>query len=134
MENDFVIPSKPIFYHRSVHDIYSITELGDNAFHDQLNNYHPNIKLTIEVNSTKFLETKLTNINSAYKFDVYQNNTKLPSPWTSKTPKRYQRNTINGDLHRLKRISSNFDEEILLIKEVSLMNSKRVKNVEIKVL
>ena len=29
----------------------------------------------------------------------------------------YKRNTINGDLHRLKRISSIFDEEIHLIKE-----------------
>ena len=35
----------------------------------------------------------------------------------SKTPKRYKRNTINGDLHRSKRISSNFDKEIPLIKE-----------------
>ena len=32
-------------------------------------------------------------------------------------PKRYKRNTINGDLHCSKRISSNFDEEITLIKE-----------------
>ena len=32
-------------------------------------------------------------------------------------PKRYNRNTTDDDLHRLKRISSNFDEEISLIKE-----------------
>ena len=51
------------------------------------------------------------------KFNIYWKNTKLPSPWTSKTPKRYKQNTINGDLHRSKRISSNFDEEIPLIKE-----------------
>ena len=63
------------------------------------------------------MDTKLTNINCTYKFNVYRKNTKLPSPWTSKTPKRYKRNTINGDLHRSKRISSNFDEEIPLIKE-----------------
>ena len=43
--------------------------------------------------------------------------TKLPSPWTSKTPKCYKRNTINGDLNRSKRIPSNFDKEITLIKE-----------------
>ena len=42
---------------------------------------------------------------------------KLPSPWTSKSPKRYKRNTINGGLHRSKRILSNFDKEIPLIKE-----------------
>ena len=83
---------------------------------DQLNNYHPNIKLTIEVNPSVFLGTKLTNINGTYKFTVYQKHRKLPSPWPSKTPKRYKRNTINGDLHRSKRISI-FDEEIPLIKE-----------------
>ena len=63
------------------------------------------------------MDDKLTDINGAYKFNVYQKNTKPPSPWTSKTTKRYKRNTINGDLHCSKRISSNFDEEIPLIKE-----------------
>ena len=63
------------------------------------------------------MDTKLTNINGAYKFKVYRKNTKLPSTWTSKTPKRYKRNTINGDLHHSRRISPNFDEEIPLIKE-----------------
>ena len=63
------------------------------------------------------MDTKLTNINGIYKFKVYQKNTKLPSRWTSKTPKRYQQNTVNGDLYLSKRISSNFDEEIPLIKE-----------------
>ena len=63
------------------------------------------------------MDTKLTNIDGAYKFNVYQKSTKLPSPWTSKTPKLYKRNTINGDLHRPKRISSNFDEEMPVIKE-----------------
>ena len=85
---------------------------------DQLNSYYPNIKLTIEVNPSNFLDTKLTNINGTYEFNVYWKNTKLPSPWTSKTPKRYKRNTINGDLHRSKRISPNIDEKILLIKEM----------------
>ena len=85
------------------------------AFFDQLNSYHPNIQLTIEVNPSRFLDIKLTNINGTYKFNVYGKNAELPSPWISKTPKGYKRNTINGDLHRSKRISSNFDGEILLI-------------------
>ena len=83
----------------------------------QFNSYHPNIKLTIEVNPSKFLDTKLTNINGTYKFKVYRKNTKLSSPWTSKTPKRYKRNTIKGDLDRSERISSNLHEKIPLIKE-----------------
>ena len=92
------------------------------------------------------MDTKLTNINGTYKFNIYRKNTKLPSPWTSKTPKCYKQNTINGDLHRSKRIS-NFDEEIPLIKEkfmkadypLRFINSvvnefQKGKNVEMKVL
>ena len=90
-------------------------EIRRQCFVCQLNSYHPNIKLTMEVNPSKFLDIKLTNINGTYKFNVYQKKTKPPSPWTSKTPKRYKRNTINGDIHRSSRISSNFEEEIPLI-------------------
>ena len=77
MENDVVISSKPIFYLRFVDEIYSRQKLGDNVLFNQLNNYHPNIKLTIQINPSKFLDTKLTNINGAYKFNVYRKNTKL---------------------------------------------------------
>ena len=62
MENDVVITSKPMLYRRFLDD-YSRRKWGDNVLFDQLNSYHPNIKLTIEVNSSKFLDTKLTNIN-----------------------------------------------------------------------
>ena len=117
MENYVVIPSKSIFHCRFVDGIYSRGKLGDNVLLDRLNSYHSNIKLTIEVNPSKILDTKLTNINGTYKFNVYWKNTKLPLPWTSNTPNRYKRNTVNGDLHRSKRISSNFDEEMSLIKE-----------------
>ena len=53
---------------------------------DQLNNYHPNTKLTTELNPSKFFDAKLTNINGAYKFNFYQKNKttftmeKLPLP------------------------------------------------------
>ena len=95
----------------------TLRRLEDNVLFDRLNNYHPNIKFTTEVNPNKLLGTKLTNINGAYKFNVYRKNAKLPSPWTSTTPKRYKRNTINGGFHHSKRISSNFDDKIPLIKE-----------------
>ena len=104
MENDVVISSKPIFYHRFVDDIYSRRKLGDNVFFNQLNNYHSNIKLTIEVNPRKFLDTKLTNILMLITLIIliiliYWKNTKMPSPWTSKTLKGYKQNAINDDLH-----------------------------------
>ena len=80
MENDVVIPSKPIFYRRFVDGSYSRQELGDHILFDQLNSYHPNIKLTIKVNLSKFLNTKLTNINGIYKFNVYRNYLHRGSP------------------------------------------------------
>ena len=42
---------------------------------------------------------------------------RLPSTWTFKTKKHYKRSIINGDLHLSKRISRNFNKEILLITE-----------------
>ena len=80
MENDFVIPSKLIFYCRFLGDIYSRRKLGDTVLFNRLHNYHPNIELTVEVNPSKFSDTKLTKINCAYKFNVYLENTKKPSP------------------------------------------------------
>ena len=70
------------------------------------------IKLTIELNPSKFLDTKLVNTDGAYKFNFYRKYPKLPPQRTSKTPKRYKQNTINGDLHCSKRILSNLDKEI----------------------
>ena len=105
MENDVVTPSKPIFYCRVVDEIHSRRKLGDNILFHRLNNCHTNIKLTIELNPSKFLDVKLTISHGAYKFNVYRINKKLSSPWTSKTTKRYKRNKINGDIHHSKRIS-----------------------------
>ena len=53
-KNGVVLPFKPSFYRRFIDDIYSRRKLGDNVLLDRLNNYHPNIKLTIEVNINKF--------------------------------------------------------------------------------
>ena len=59
-ENDVVLPSKPIFYQRFVFEIYSRPKLGDNLLFNRLNNYNPSIKLIIELNPRKLLDTKLT--------------------------------------------------------------------------
>ena len=37
--------------------------------------------------------------------------TKLPTPWNSKIPKKYKRNVIIGDLHRSKQLSTDFTKE-----------------------
>ena len=48
---------------------------------------------------------------------MYRNSTKLPVPWSSSIPKRYKRNTITTDLYRAKRIPTNLDNELVIIKK-----------------
>ena len=46
-----------------MYEIYSKRKIGYNVLFNRLNNYHPNMKLTIELNPSKFLDTKLTSIS-----------------------------------------------------------------------
>ena len=109
-EKDIVTPLKPIFYKRFVDDIYTRRKKGvHNKLYERLNNYHPNIKLAIELNPNNsckgVIETK-----------VYRKSTKLPVPWASNIPKRYKSNTINADLYHAKLIATNLDNELVIIK------------------
>ena len=65
-EKNIVTPLKPIFYKRCVDDIHNRRK---NSIHDdlyeRLNNYHPNIKLTIQINPNKFLDTEIINNEGA---------------------------------------------------------------------
>ena len=60
MECDVGKPLKPKLCKRYVDNIYStrIKNQADQLF-EKLNNYHSNIKLTIEVNPSKFLDTEI---------------------------------------------------------------------------
>ena len=130
-ENDVVKPLKPLFYKRYVDDIYSRCKKNctDQLYHE-LNNYHPNINLTIEINPKKFLDTQVIIKNGKIETAVCRNSTKLLVPWSSNIPKRYKRNAINADLHRTKRISTNFDKEIYRIKKKFLAADYPQKFVE----
>ena len=116
-EKDIVTPLKPIFYKRFVDDIYTRRKKGiHDKLYERLNNYHPNIKLTIEINPNKFLDTEIIENKGVIETKVYRKTTKLPVPWASNISKRYKRNTINTDLYRAKRIATNLDNELVIIK------------------
>ena len=102
----------PILYKRYVDDIYVRRKKHetDKLFID-LNSYHQNIKLTLEINPNKFLDTEIICTNQGIKTQVYNKAKKLPVHWSSKVPYKYKRNAITGELHRAKRIASNFDNE-----------------------
>ena len=75
--NDIVVPTKPVFYRRFVDDIYNRRKNNteDKLYHS-LDNYHKNIKLTIEVRPTTFLDTHLFNENGTYITQVQREETK----------------------------------------------------------
>ena len=73
MENDVVVSTKPVFHCRFVDDIYNRRKNNteDKLYHS-LSNYHKNIKLTIEVRPTKFLDTHLFNQTGTYITQVHR--------------------------------------------------------------
>ena len=78
-----------------------ITDIGKMnlmKFH-ALNNYHENIKLTIEISPSKFLETQIIYVEGKYITKFHRKESKIPIHWSSKIPERYKRNTITTDLH-----------------------------------
>ena len=118
MEFDVVKPLKPKLYKRYVNDSYTkrIKNQPDKLF-EKLNNYHPNIKLAIEVNPSKFLDTKIMIKNGIIETSLVVKESKIPNDWSSAAPKRYKRNAILGDLHKVHQISSNFELEKQRIKK-----------------
>ena len=104
--------------------------LAVKRIYHELNNYYPNINLTIEINPKKFLRTYVITKNGKLKTTIYRKSTKLPVPWSSIILKQYKQNAINADLHRLKQISTNFDKEIYRIKKKFLAADYPQKFVE----
>ena len=81
-ENEVVRPLNPPFYKRFVDNIYSRRNKSQqDVLFEALNYFHPNIKLTIEVNPEKFLDTKiLLNNEGVVTIQEYrkENNKALP--------------------------------------------------------
>ena len=118
IENNIVIPHKPIFYKRYVDDIINRRKKQEeDLLLKKLNDYHPKIKLTIEISPPKFLDTEIIILNNEVVTSVHRKESKLPVPWESKVPKHYKRSTLLGELHCAKKISSNFQKEVKNIKE-----------------
>ena len=58
-ENEVVKWMNPLFYKQFVENIYSRrNKFQWDVLFEDINNFHPNIKLTIEVNPGKFLDAK----------------------------------------------------------------------------
>ena len=81
MESNIVPPHKFTFYKRHVDDIIKHRKKHEkDLLFKKLNNYHPKIKLTIEVNPPKFLGTEIMILNNEIVTSVHRKESKLPVP------------------------------------------------------
>ena len=65
MENSIVIPHKPIFYKKYVDDLINLRKKREEGpLFKKLNNYHPKIKLTIQINPPNFLDIEIIILNN----------------------------------------------------------------------
>ena len=116
LENEVIHPP-PIFYRRYVDDTYVRKKKNEpDELFQKLNSYHENITFTQEINPKRFLDTEIAFNGSEIHTSVVAKKNKLPPHFDSKIPKRYKRNLINGELHRAKKIATNFPNEINRIK------------------
>ena len=117
LEADVVRPFNPTFYDRYVDDCFSKKRKDEpDQLLYRLNNYHPNIKFTVEENPDHFLDTAFSYGNDGFDCKVYKKPGKLPTHWSSEVPTKWKRNCITGALHRAKNISTNLDRDIKEIK------------------
>ena len=117
MEEDVVVPAKPIFYKRYVDDTYIRRKknVNDELFQN-LNCYRRNFKLTLEENRRKLLDTEFMRKNNIISTQVFTKLTKIPVHWSSKIPTNYKRNAITSELDRNKKIATDIDKELRRIK------------------
>ena len=72
--------------------------------YNALSFYHENIKLTLESDPTKFLDTEIIRSNGKIKTQVYSKMTKLRVHWTSKIPVKYKRNALQENFTELRKL------------------------------
>ena len=85
MEEDTVTPMKPHFYKRYVDVTYIRGKKNEpDSLFEKLNSYHLSIKLTIEKNPTKFLDTEIIQRGCEIETKVYSKSKKLPVHWSFK--------------------------------------------------
>ena len=89
MKFDVVVPARPIFYKRYVDDTYMQRKKNDvDKLSEEINSYNENIKLTTEVNPTKFLDTELVKENGEITRQVFSKSARLLVHWSSKISHR----------------------------------------------
>ena len=120
MEKGCVVPLNLKLHKRYVDDtIIKIKKIAtDDELITNMNSHHKNIKLTVETNPTRFLDTDFKiNSDGSVPTKLFWRPGKCPPFWNYQIPKRCKINNINGDLHLAFEIASDFNAEASIIKK-----------------
>ena len=113
MEEGIVAPSMPLFYKRSVDDTYARRKKNWNWWTLQcIELVAPKYKTELRNESYQVSWYRDCWSNSKITTEVHNEMKILPVHSISKIPVIYKRNGIIGELHRAKKIASNFDIQI----------------------
>ena len=117
-EEDVVVPAKPIFDKSYVDDTYIRRKknVNDKLF-QKMNSYYLNIKLTLEENPRKFLDTKIIREINTISTEAFTKLTKFPVHWSSNIPINHKQKSITSELHRAEKLTTNFEKKIRRIKK-----------------
>ena len=116
-EEDVVVPAKLIFDKSNVDDTYIRKQknVNDQLF-QKMNSYLLNIKLTLQENPRKFLDTKIIRENNT-STQAFTKLTKFPVHWSSNIPINHKQKSITSELHRAEKLTTNFEKKIRRIKK-----------------
>ena len=82
-----------------------------------MNNYHPNVNLTIDINPKRFFDIQVITKNGKIKSAVYRKSTKLPVPWSSNIPitKTYilQNEFLQTLIRKITELKRSFSQQII---------------------
>ena len=128
IEEDVVVPSKPIFYKRYVDDTYirRKKKVNDELLQN-LNSYHTNIKLTLEESPRKFLDAGIIRNNNTISTQVFAKLKKFPVYWSSKIPISYKQTLFPVNYIEPEKIVTDFDKELRRMKTRFLLAGYPVK-------
>ncbi|CAJ0941151.1 unnamed protein product [Ranitomeya imitator] len=116
LESDFLssCPIRPLAYYRYIDDILIIwteSEPQLKTFHDQFNQFHPTINLTLNYSCTEinFLDTIIKLQNNKIETSLYQKPIDRPTylKWDSFHPKHIKNSIVYSQAIRYNRICSN---------------------------
>ena len=92
---DLVLPLKPKFYCLFIDDTYRRRKKNKpEELFSKVNSYHPNMNLTIEINPSKFLDTKIPANKNEIKCFSHHKDNKLPFHWKFAMPGNYKKYVV----------------------------------------